>query len=451
MRINKKFVAFVFTMVALLAANIASAQNIAPDDRYKGYPTSLVGWPDALPNLATCVSQEYYEPTDTHLLQYTTRVKIAGVRVQETDECRWMRTSNGDRWVLRPEGTKHALDAQGRELFDMGSPAGSACGNPSPFGIPVNVPDIASVPVTPATQTVVSPRVRIGFAPVPRLVLTPAAQPAPTSQPVVEKTTEPEKAPRANHAVVSFGAGYTMGSDNTDYVYPNPNKGDVPKKNRYASPVLFARVDQSADHGVFGTLAVTLCGSSSDMLFQDITGAWVTKIRTTDSSCDKGYSFAGGYKFALGDIVHVGVSGNYDYWDFAQKYNGQNTDTVSERSFKTFGLGVEASGSTKSEDHKVTVSADGLIGVGGNRDNSTTQDYLGPPAKTFPQVTDPSQPAKLNRIGGRVSVQAVGNLHAFADVHRSAWSSTRPDPYHAVENTASFAVTFGGFYTWGNK
>jgi hypothetical protein len=451
MRITHRIVtAFVVTMVALLAANIASAQVV--DDRFDRFAAALkkdlgitLRMPtSAIPDVNTCLAQEYYAPSDFRLKAFGKYMPPATEVPLTEDACVVMTTTSGPRSALLAKGTIVGVGENGAILYV------AVCINPV-FGAIAMPRETPTVVEAPPLARQLAPRAP-ATSQVPRLRLVPSApaQPEPTTQPVDEETQE-EEAPPADSLVVSVGVGYTLGSDQTDYIYPNPGKGDVPKKNRYASPVLFARIDQSADHGVFVSAALTLCGSSSDMLFQDITGAWITKIRTTDNSCDKGYSFAGGYKFALGDVVHVGVSGNYDYWNFAQKYFAQNTNTVSERSFKTFGLGVEASGSTKNDNHKLTVSADGVIGIGGNRDNSTTQDYLGPPAITFPKVTDSQQSAKLNRIGGRVSIQAIGNLHGFADVHRSAWSSIRPDPFLGTENNASFALTFGGFYTWGNK
>ena len=127
--------AVLFALLPVLA--LAQSSDIAPDDRYRGYPSSLVSFPPSLPDLKACVAQEYYEPLDVHLMRYTSRVKVASVRTQEYDECTWMRTRNGDRWVLRPKGTQVAQDAQGRDLFDYGSSNGKQCGNSRPVSIPV--------------------------------------------------------------------------------------------------------------------------------------------------------------------------------------------------------------------------------------------------------------------------------------------------------------------------
>jgi len=122
-----------FVFAALLLPQVVAAQTFVPDDRYNGYPKSLVNMVVTPLVLTTCVAQEYYEPLDLHLVQYETRVQVARVRVQEFDECTWMLTRNSWRWVLRPAGTKVAVDGQGRDLFDFGSPTGNKCANPRPF------------------------------------------------------------------------------------------------------------------------------------------------------------------------------------------------------------------------------------------------------------------------------------------------------------------------------
>jgi len=139
----------ILAIIMVATGTVASAQqavNIAPDDRFAGYPRSLIEWPPAQPNLKTCQDQEFYEPLDTHLMKYVSRVRVVGERVQEQDECTWMLTRNKWRWVLRPEGTKVATDAQGQDLFDFGSPAGKKCANPRPISIPITPP----APVPPS-------------------------------------------------------------------------------------------------------------------------------------------------------------------------------------------------------------------------------------------------------------------------------------------------------------
>lgn len=120
----------------LLVSSLVSAQELRPDDRFTGYPRELIEWPKggAPPDLVACQAQEYYEPADFHLKKYVSRVKVAGVRVQDYDECRWGLTRNKWRWVMRPAGTRHLVDARGRDLFDDGSPGREGCENPSPFG-----------------------------------------------------------------------------------------------------------------------------------------------------------------------------------------------------------------------------------------------------------------------------------------------------------------------------
>lgn len=114
--------------------------TIVPDDRYDGYTGAKIEWPTT-PQV--CGSQEYYEPRFTNLARK--QVNVAGTRVQDKDECPWMLTSTGWNWVLRRAGTKVAVDAKGRDLFDLGRADGKVCGNPRmnppappPPAIPVN-------------------------------------------------------------------------------------------------------------------------------------------------------------------------------------------------------------------------------------------------------------------------------------------------------------------------
>lgn len=140
--------------IVLFMISSVGAQEVRPDDRYRGYyPTVLVRWPTALPDLAKCMDFEYYEPDDLHLVKYASLVKIAGERTQESAECVWMLTRNDWRWVLRPAGTKVAVDDRGRDLFDFGSPNGKVCANPRSVGIPIpNSPGAnLSAPPLPAS------------------------------------------------------------------------------------------------------------------------------------------------------------------------------------------------------------------------------------------------------------------------------------------------------------
>lgn len=167
-------------LVMWAALSQAEAQPIyvvQPDDRYAGYPRGIpIRWPTAWPNLQQCRDQEYYEPKDVHLFQYRTRVKIASVQTQKTDQCVWESTSSGWRWVLRPAGTKFAVDDQGRELFDDGSPVGKACGNPRIVSIPI-VDQVVEQP--PPPQVVQPPPAPVVLPPPPPSPETPVPPPPP--------------------------------------------------------------------------------------------------------------------------------------------------------------------------------------------------------------------------------------------------------------------------------
>lgn len=166
----------VFAIVGLLfISSSVSAQELRPDDRYQGYPQSLIEWPKGLPDLNACQALEYYEPADFHLAKYVNRVKVAGVRIQDYDECRWMLTRNKWRWVMRPARTRHLVDARGRDLFDDGSPNGQPCDNPSPFGFAILPQAVEQFVPPPPPQPVPPPppQVRQEAPTPPRMVMPP--------------------------------------------------------------------------------------------------------------------------------------------------------------------------------------------------------------------------------------------------------------------------------------
>lgn len=142
------FRAIVFVAMLLAPTFVwAQGESFVMDDRYAGYPKELQP-PKELPplNLAECKAGEFYDPDDTHLLKYMSRVKMAkDPRILQDPECRIMLTVKGWRWVMRPVGTAIAVDEQGRDLFDL------ECGNPTPFGVPILPPPTvaAVVPVLP--------------------------------------------------------------------------------------------------------------------------------------------------------------------------------------------------------------------------------------------------------------------------------------------------------------
>lgn len=118
--------------------------QVTPDDRYSGYTGPAIVWPTTP---SACGGKEYYEPKFTSL--YDKMVNVAGSRVQVHDECPWMYTISGWAWALRRAGTKVAIDAKGRDLFDLGRADGKVCGNPR-----MTPPPSASPPVVPPTGLV---------------------------------------------------------------------------------------------------------------------------------------------------------------------------------------------------------------------------------------------------------------------------------------------------------
>ncbi len=137
---KRRVVLLLLGVSVFVAASLSAvAQEMRPDDRYYGYPQSLIEWPKSPPDMDICQAAEYYEPADTHLTKYVNRVTVADTRVQRFDECVWMLTRYKWRWVLRPRGTEVLVDEQGRDLFDHGSPFGMRCDNPRPFSFVVEV------------------------------------------------------------------------------------------------------------------------------------------------------------------------------------------------------------------------------------------------------------------------------------------------------------------------
>lgn len=136
---------FAFFMIALATIFTVSAQsiNFSADNRYEGYKGPAIVWPSTVPDPFVCKALEYYEPSATNLEQFALQHET--VRVQEHDECTWMITTSGWRWVLRRAGTKVAVDKEGRDLYDFGREDGKVCKNPRPFSIVVYIP-----PFTPA-------------------------------------------------------------------------------------------------------------------------------------------------------------------------------------------------------------------------------------------------------------------------------------------------------------
>jgi hypothetical protein len=461
-----KFVfAFVFVFLSLAAGNVSAQTPFgSPDNRYTqrvdgqpGFPSSLVPKFKSAPDLTSCDSQPAYEPAATHLMRFTTRVKVAKVRIQATDECVGMRTAAGDKWVRRVKGTKVAVDELGRDLFDFGSPTGQACGNPRPFSIPLGVPA--------ATVTVTSAPVVVAFAPeppapaeqpaeprlTPTFVIPPPQAQAPQPAAVVPALRPtPPPAPRPYNPsrtglVVTLGVGYAFGSVNSTYQDALPQSGDVPQKHRFATVVPVLRVDQSADHGLFGSVSAGVLGKTSGILFQDITGSWINKKRDTDTSRDDSLNAKVGYKHAIADNVSVGGFGGYSKLCLCEVYTAQGATTTTQRSYQGLILGGELSGASRSDSHRVQVNVVGNIGPSQTRKSWTHQVY---PGITFPRVDHADEKAKSFGLHVEGDVQATGIVHLTVAYDYTGLSSTRPDTFTAHEHVNVSAVTIGVNIKW---
>ncbi|MBI4049745.1 MAG: hypothetical protein HY395_02960 [Candidatus Doudnabacteria bacterium] len=434
-------VTFVFVVFSLALVSTASAQTPfgPPDERYshrvegqRPYPASLVPKFESAPTqdqLVACAGQKPYEPADTHLYRYVSRVKVARIRVQETDECTGMRTAAGDKLVLRPKGTKVAVDELDRDLFDFGSPNGAVCGNARVFSIPVNIPPPPAVIEEPALMIELPPRPE---PPAPRVRRPRPLPPLPPPVAVREKE---------EGIIYQIGTGIIAGPVKTTYEYPDPNRGNVPQRHKMFAPVLTAQVDQSSQGGFFGSLTTSFAGSAWGMKLQDITGAWSGKSRDDDDSRDKLLRLSGGYKFPLGDVVSVGVGLSYDRFCLCEKYFAQNTNTVTKRSYRTLGLSVEATAATESRG--LVVRVEGTLGLTGKREKWTKQNYQGPPPIDFPRIVDQRESAKLHRLGAEADIRIAGPVRGFVGVSWSRWDSKRPIAHPAQEHTRIFGLTFG--------
>ncbi len=138
-----------FSLIAIATFTVSaqSAVNLSSDNRYNAYKGIKIEWPSSEPDLTTCKAGEYYEPQATNLARFATPEDR--VRLQEHDECTWMITTSGWRWVLRRAGTKVAVDKEGRDLYDFGREDGKVCKNPRPFSVPY-LPPIAEAPAPPS-------------------------------------------------------------------------------------------------------------------------------------------------------------------------------------------------------------------------------------------------------------------------------------------------------------
>lgn len=439
-----RIIALSVVALVVLFAGTVSAQIV--DHRFDAYPIHLRMPATATPDIAACKAGEYYAPSDFSLVKYKDYLPAATEARLEGDWCIVITTTNGPRPVLIKDGTIAGFDKDGKILYLK------PCYNPAFGGVPMTP---SNQPITPLPP----PPAPVQFVPLPPPPAPiPVPQPPPPPAEKVERrvyTPTPEApAPPPVHRHVaadeggmsaSVGIGYTVGSVNTDYTYPNPSSGDVPQRHNFKSPVLMFRFDQAERHGLFleGSAAM-FGGSATNQEYQDLTGVWLTKNRTTDNGQDTSLEVKAGYKVGLGDVMSVGASINYNRLRLAESYNAQNTDTRNERSFTGFGIGVEGTAASRSESHKVLVRVAATFGLSGTRDKWTTQTYNGPPVIVFPKVTDDQQTAKMNAVSAMVDFQAMGPIHLFGNYQWSGWSSNRPTSNMATtEHTKSSGFTFG--------
>jgi hypothetical protein len=312
-----------------------------------------------------------------------------------------------------------------------------------PVAAPTPVPDPEPIVREAAPQP--EPRAELPLPP------RPPAPAEPTIAPVPEPVPVPVQVAEVENGGPSFmvGVGLIVGSFRTEYDFPDPKKGNVPQHHSFKAPVIVARFDQSPSQGVFVAAMFTIGGSTSNMKFDTSTESGVVKKRDEENSRDEIMRLKAGYKFPVGDVLSIGVSINFDRQCLCEKYVAQNTDTTTKRTIKTTGIGIEASGSTDSEDHKVTVRVGGTIGIAGNRTKWTEQVYHGPPPINFPRVEDTKEDAKMNALEGEVDVQVAGPVSIFANARWNSVKSIRPVAHTAGEKTSSKSAMVGVGFNWG--
>jgi hypothetical protein len=428
-------VAFTFVLVATSAA--AQTPFGKPDDRFKGYPKSLVpkfATPPTPAELTACAANKYYEPIDTHLIKYVERIKHT-IRVQKTDECTGMRTAAGDKLVLRPKGTKVAVDELGRDLFDMGSPTGKVCGNGRLFSIPVNVPVTTTPPAVievppPAVRAPRQAPVTPEVPEVPRRVV--PRQPAPPPTTTVISPNRPK--PTYDGFGLSVGVKTVVGKVKSTYADPIPNSGDVPQRHNFRSVVAFAKIEPE-DSGLFGLVEASVAGSAPGQEFQDITGSWITKRRASQSNQDKMYRALVGYGFSVESLTVSGYGG-YKSLCFCENYT-EGVATKTRRTYQGPVIGAEASGNAG----RLNIAVGAEVGVGNKRKSWTEQ-------TGFPRVDHAT--TSVTSLGLRIegSVRVISFVHAFAGVEHLGINSTRPDTFAASERTGIKSVNFG-VRLWG--
>lgn len=429
---------------AMLEQAAQASSVITPDDRYKGYPRELIEWPTAPPNKDSCKAQEFYEPDDTHLEKYMSRVKVAPKpRVQQHDECVWMLTRNKWRYVMRPAGTKVAVDLNGRDLFDLGSGKGKVCVNPRPFSVAY----VAAEPVnTSANRVSVEPfDFKLTEPAAPAVTTTPVATPPParaTTTPVATITTTREH--RADSGLVlTFGVEYIFGHVGQEYTDPIPDRGDVPQRHSFAAIVPVIKVEESRNSGWFVSAAISALGTTSAKEFQDVTGAWNVKKRDSDKTRDKVTKVVGGYKLPISDNVSVAPYVGYSRWCVCESYTGQGATTTTQLSFSGVVLGGELAGNVGD---RATVTVNGEFGPSLKRESWTHQTY---PGITFPRVDHPDEKGKSFGFRAAVEARIAGPLHATAAFDYLGVSSVRPENFAAKEKTSRNSISIGVAYKWG--
>lgn len=436
----------VLSFLALVVVGNVSAQtpfSPKPDDRYKGYPSSLIPKFKTLPDLTICATQKAYEPADTHLMKYTNRVKIARIRIQETDECAGMRTAAGDKWVIRVKGTKVAQDELGRDLFDYGSPTGSICGNARPFSIPVNMPAPLALPPARVTTAPTQPT-----EPTPRAPRAPRVRPTPTSTPlkdlcpnivgvqtsvpddmIVDKNGNCVVPQKASNLSVTVSVGHEVGSGHSIYYDQLPKSGDVPTDYDFSNTFATFRVDEG--HGFNVSIGATFQGDTSNITYTDLSGSALVKRRQSDSSQDKWIQARVGYQRPLGPIAVGGFVGWERHGLYETYFEGVDTATV--RSYQGIILGAEGTGSTDSDDHKVAVTVSGDYGPRLTRKSWTKQ-------TGFDQVNHADENAKSIGFRAELDVQVYKAVHVAVAFDHLGIDSTRPDTFAASESFSRNAL-----------
>lgn len=397
----------VLSFLAFVVGNV-SAQTPSADPRFKDYPIKL-RMPTAGPDLATCKAQEYYKPSDFHLLKYVKYLHGAGEHALPTDFCVVMTTTSGPRSVMLEKGTLGGWDAAGNLLYHAG------CGNVIFSGIPM-LP-----PTPPPARVITSPPP----APTPRAPWVPRVRPVPApvyTQPPA-KTIEKEETLNVGAHV---GIGGLYGWWKETYQCDNPNKCDADQMHQTAALYLTGggHIGRAFFEG-----SASIWDKDYKIRFDDP----VAKRRDKEETNDVFWTAEGGYEHPLSDNLRLRAGLRMDFYRVHDHYFAPRETSI-EQDYKTFGF----MGGVRGGDDTAGYVVEGFYEPWGNRDRTGTQ-------AGFPDSHDTTQSAKAYGFDGHVDFGVAEHLGVFVGAGWTHRSSYRPGPAsNAGNELPNLLAVFGG-------